>query len=408
MASRSASRRPLRSSLVLLLLASHALAQEPTTTADVSPPEGAGWRWSQARSITVGRQMGFGLGLGMQYRRPPIPGPSPHGARLWLQGRAGITGSRDLSLGFEAPGWDPDWRFYSLLRVERMMRTPYFGFQNQERQEDSLTTAYSNRYYRYALLRWGAYGVVQRRIAGPLWLHAGGQYRRYRTAPLRQQPTLYQRDMQAAGLPDTQRFTGVEGRIGLVFDTRDDWIVPVRGVKLEGLAAFGHLKGATLAPDKPYERIMLGAREFIRLDSAHNTILALRQSVTLSSDSLPFFMAYEQPSTWAPEDGVVGSRSIRLHGGGGQLASNRAFISVDVRRILIPPDWPERERRLWVLGFADLGVLWEPGRAASLRRREWTAGAGFRIQIGRAFLSGADLGLTNNGPSMSVLSQFAF
>lgn len=396
--------------LIALLIAAPALAQQPPA-GFVTPeedPVDTSWRLGRIVSLGVGGQYGFGGGLGLKYGRGPIAGPVARGARLSLMGHHGITGSRDGALTFEAPGVSRDWRLYATLRSERMLRTPYFGFTNGEQQEDSLTAAYGKRFYRYALLRTSAFGTVQRRLGGPLWLHAAAQARRYRTAPLNQPVTLYAREMSGAGLPDTQVFNGTEFRGGLIWDTRNDWVTPTRGIMLEGIVARGSVSGAAGTPDLRYLRYLWAAREFIPLRRDGRTVLALRQRVGLSSDTLPFFLAYEQLSSWAPDDGIMGRRSIRLHGRGDQLASNSAFLSVDVRHVLIPPDWQERPRRLWVLGLVDIGVLWEPREAATLHRHEWTVGTGFRLQIGRSFLVGMDAGVTNTGPHASAGSGFAF
>lgn len=407
----SASERRLRSSAcaVLLLLTAGAARAQQAPAGFVTPEEDpidTSWRLRRAVSLNVGGQYGFGGGLGLAYGRGPINGPVARGARLGFMAHYGITGSRDAALTFDAPGIDANWRFYATLRSERMLRTPYFGVANGERAEDSLTAAYTNKYYRYALLRSTAYGVVQRRLTGPLWLHAGGQARRYRSASLEQTPSLYQRETIAAARPDTQVFKGSEMRGGLIWDTRNDWVTPTRGIMLEGIIAKGHVSDAGVSTS--YTRYLWGAREFIPLERDGRTVLALRQRVGLSSDTLPFYLAFEQLTSWEPDDGVMGRRAIRLHGRGDQLSSNSAFLSVDVRRVLIPPDWRERPRRLWILALLDIGILWEPRESASLHRHEWTAGTGFRLQIGRGFLAGVDFGMTNTGPHASAGSRFAF
>lgn len=408
----SRSRRPLRSSALaaaLLLAAANLPAQDPDHLDHGIGDSIRFGRIHPVYDIESGGQYSLGASGGLAMRRPPIPGPSARGARLSLVGAYGITGSRELAFTFDAPGMHRDWRFFGTLRSQRMLRTPYLGPDNQTVVDDSLKQEHGPTYYRHALLRSTAYGAVQRRLAGSLWLHVAGQHRRYRTSALEQTPTLYERDVASGALPvDTARYRGTEGRIGLVWDTRDDWITPRRGVMVEALVGVGSLDGDAPAGSFSYQRYLWAAREFIPLDAAGRTVLGLRQRVALSSDTLPFFLAYEQLTTWGLSDGVVGKRSIRLHSGSTVLASNVAYGSIDLRHILIPPDWQERERRLWVLGFADFGVVWEPRQDPGDRRWQWTVGTGARFQRGRSFLTGIDLGMTNEGFGLALTSSFAF
>jgi hypothetical protein len=368
----------------------------------------ARWRTERVVDVDIGGQGTLALVLGATHRGPPIPGPAPHGAELRAWGSYGINGARSASAEFDVPG--RDWHILLLARSERMLRTPYFGFANQQLVVDSLDQAYGSLYYRYALLRTTGLATVQRRLAGPIWLHLAGQWRHNRTSALRQAPTLYGRDIALGVIArDTLYFNGMEGRAGLLLDTRDDWAAPQRGVFVDVMAVFGSLTRRDQPAPAHYQRWIAGAREYLPVGDSGRTVLALRQHLSLASDTLPAFLAYERVTTWTPDDGVVGPHSIRLHGGGNQLASNQVFFSVDLRRKLIAlRDDPEAPLRLWGLLFADGGVLWEPREDASLRRREWTLGAGFRAQYSRGGLTGVDVGWTDTGPNITLTTQFAF
>jgi hypothetical protein len=337
------------------------------------------------------------------------PGPAPLRAELKLMGRYGVTGSADFRLQFLAPALVAGWRFFLLAGTERMQRTPYFGPDNKEVVEDSLTERYSILYYRYALMRSTAFVSVQRQIAGPLWIHAAAQARNYRTSALTEQPTLFAADVAAGRVDDTTRFKGLEGRLGFVIDTRDDWVAPKHGAYVEAVGALGRLRNEANASTRAYHRYLVGLREFIPLDKQGRTVLALRQRFVFPSENLPYFLAYEQLTTGLPDDGVVGPRSIRLHGGGNQIASAQAFLSVDVRReaIVLRAD-PMNPVRLWWLLLADAGVMGEPDQSLSERRQEWTIGFGGRAQFARRTLVGLDLGWTDTGAGVSVVTYFAY
>jgi hypothetical protein len=375
----------------------------------VPPSTDHRWRRSPAVEIVMGGQQGMGLGLGLVYSPPVRPGPAPLRAELKVIGRYGVTGSSDLRLQFLAPDLVAGWRFFLLAGSERMVRTPYFGPDNKEIVEDSLKERYSILYYRYALLRSTAFVSAQRHVAGPFWIHMAVQARHYRTSAIAEQPTLFAADVAAGRVDDTTRYTGLEGRLGFVTDTRDDWVAPKRGAYLEALVALGRLRDDSRGSTRAYHRYLVGLREFMTLGGRGRTVLALRQRLVLPSDNLPYFLAYEHLTTGLPDDGVVGPRSIRLHGGGNQIASAQAFLSVDVRReaVVLRAD-PMNPVRLWGLLLADAGVLGEPDQSFSERRREWTIGLGGRAQFSRRTLVGLDVGWTDTGPGVSVVTYFAY
>ena len=336
----------------------------------VPPTADDSWRRSLAVDVPVGGQQALGLGLGLVFSPPVRPGPAPLRAELKVMGRWGITGSADLRLQFLAPALVSGWRFFLLAGSERMVRTPYFGPDNKELVQDSLKEQYGILYYRYALLRSTAFVAAQRHVAGPLWIHVAGQARHYRTSAIAEQPSLFAADVAAGRVDDTTRYTGLEGRLGFVIDTRDDWVAPKRGAYLEALVALGHLRDDSRGSDRAYHRYLVGLREFMPLGERGRTVLALRQRFVLPSDNLPYFLAYEQLTTGLPDDGVVGPRGVRLHAGGNQIASVQAFLSVDVRReaVILRAD-PMNPSRLWWLVLADAGVLGEPDQTLSEQAR---------------------------------------
>lgn len=361
-------------------------------------------------SPAAGGQWGIGFTVGVGYAKAPPAGPSAVGAAARALVRYGLTtGSTEASLVFEAPAYLRDWKFALLARGERMQRTPFFGLTNESPRNDSLQELYGNLYYRYSLLRFTGFGVVHRRLVGSLWALAGGHIRHYRSSPLKQRPTLFEAAVSSPAIPDTIRRNGTELRFGLVLDTRDDWSASTRGLYLEAIVAPGKLRAHAPETGLTYTRYLLGAREFFRLSPSGRTILALRQKVALASDSLPFFLAYEQTGSWLPYDGIVSGRGMRLHGGGTQMASNHALATIELRRkLVLPTDNPLREAGIWGYVFADGALLWEPGERASLKRNEWTIGTGLRIQFGPGSIVGIDFGIGDDGPNIAILSGFAF
>jgi hypothetical protein len=251
-----------------------------------------------------------------------------------------------------------------------------------------------------------AFAAVQRHVAGPFWVHVAFQARHYRTSAIAEQPTLFAQDVAAGRVDDTTRYTGLEGRLGFVTDTRDDWVAPKRGAYVEALVALGRLRDESRGSTRAYHRYLVGLREFMSLGESGRTVLALRQRLVLPSVNLPYFLAYEQ-LTQAPDDGVVGPRSS-LTRRRQQIASVRHSCRWTCAAKPILRADQMNPVRLWWLALADAGVLGEPDQSVSELRREWTIGLGGRAQFARRSLVGLDIGWTDTGPGVSVVSYFAY
>lgn len=365
------------------------------------------WRGGVIFNPLFGGQQSVGFEIGGGYSLPRNGNPPPQTAELRMSVRWGVTGSRDGTIKFIAPQlWD-GWRLLAMVRAERLMRTPYFGVNNQARVEDSLKDRYGIEYYRYALIRTTAFGSVSRRIVGPLWIQAGLQRRWYRTNALQDQVSLFAEDVAAGRLQDTTVYRGTEERLGIVVDTRNFWDAPESGLFVEAMVAAGQLRNISNSTQQPYTRYLLGAREYIRV--TRRTTVALRQQAVLASDTLPFFLAYEQLTTGLPDDGVVGPRGIRLHGSANQLSSNQQFVSFEVRHKLVNfREDPVVPLRLWVTAFGDYGTLFEPKTLPGDHDYQWALGGGLRLQLHKASMVGFDAGATELGGSLVVITYFAF
>ncbi len=377
----------------------------PRVSAAVAQVPAEHWHRIPLVDPLVGGQFDVGLGLGVTVARPARGRPWLADGAFTVLGQYGIDGSRTLTAIADAPGLRAGWRLLGMARTERLLRTPYFGAHDEARRNDSLVNAFGDRYYRYALLRSTLFLTAQRRLAGPLWLHLAAQARHYRTSAIRQR-SLFGDDVAAGRTADTLRHNGIETRLGVFHDTRDDWIVPTSGHYVEVVGAAGWLVHDA-AGTSSYQRMMIGGREYYAFSDSQ-TVLALRQRISLARDTLPFYLAWEQLTTWTPDDGVVGSHFVRLHRAGVRLASNDAILSFDVRRQVAMIGTDPAPVRLWVLLLGDVGLLWEPHTRPTAQQGQWTLGAGFRLQPNRAALVGIDFGMTDIGFNLSAVSRFAF
>ncbi len=331
---------------------------------------------------------GFGASLTGGWRQSAPPGPVPVGISIEPSAIISTSGTRGAQFVFDEQGRWRGWRLLLLAGSLREQRAPFFGLGNRSKVADSLDNRYGEAYSTYSLLRSTALVAVRRRIAGPLHLLVGAQYRHYRARPFADRRSKLADDL-AAGVPlDTGTSDGLEVRGGLLFDTRDEEASPSKGIFVEALAARGVPGGiGKLA----YTRYALAFREFLPIFEF--TSLAFRQSVEVSRGAIPFYVSDERMTSWRPEDGFGGETSLRAHLPGRFTAPNKALLSVDWRY----RDWdfwvtPTTPVRLWFLLFADVGRVWMDGEKFAPDHLHAGGGVGTRLQIGRGGFFGFDVG----------------
>ena len=330
---------------------------------------------------------GLELFLSGGWRKAAPPGPIPVGISIEPTAQIATSGTRGVQLVFDQQGRWPGWRLLLSVGSVRAQRTPYFGVGNGSLYEGSLESAYGLPYYTYSLLRTTALATVRRRVAGPLHVQAGAQWRHYRARPLEGRRSRLADDLAAGVHADTGSADGLEARAGLLFDTRDEEASPSRGVFIEALASRG-LRGAG---DFSYTRFGLSLREFIPL--GWYTSLAFRQSVEISDGTLPYYVSFERLTSWRPEDGFGGVTTLRTNLPGRWAGPNKALVSIDLRYkkwdFLPTPTTPVR---LWLIAFADAGRVWGDGERFAARHLHTGYGVGARLQVGRGGIFGFDLG----------------
>jgi surface antigen Omp85-like protein len=371
---------------------------------------GGFWRrediWTAYPAILplVGGQDELGIALGFGYRRPPHSSAPPIAADFQVVTEFGTSGSVDVRMEYKAPGLQRDWRHFATARYQLMPHAPYLGVGNDSVGGESYQP--SEDFYEYRLERWTLWAGVEHRIAPSLWLLAGIHSRYYVTNPRRDSTgSLYGIDVLNGVIPRTTYDGTAELRLGLVHDSRDAEVAPTRGLYLQWLVA----QAARVDGSKhSYRRVLVEAQEFLPVARQGRMLLALRQSLSASQDSLPWYIGWEQLVRAVPQqDGVVGSKSIRLHGGSDYMATNRALLSADLRYIIVNESQPYwAPFRIWAGAFGDMGQLWDP--QSGTHRRLWAGGAGVRFQMSKAILYGMDLGYTDRGWAVSFTDFFSF
>jgi len=229
-------RRALAGALVGLVLAAPLAAQEP-------------WRASYYPFPLKGPNDQLSLVLHYQYgQAADYTDRVPFARSFSAEAGVNASGSQFLVARFKAPRLADGWRLYSEMGATHENRFGYFGLGNDTKAADDATLDANQWYDRMRRSR--IYGRLDltRRIAGPLHVTAGVSLTHASFGSLPGE-SHFNNDYQlippclpeilctpAYGDPDETDFAG---RIGLVFDTRDNESVPSNGVLIEAGAELG-------------------------------------------------------------------------------------------------------------------------------------------------------------------------
>jgi outer membrane protein assembly factor BamA len=143
---------------------------------------------------------------------------------------AGIApkGSRYVSVTFKAPGYWKDWRLSLQATAERQARYGYFGLGNDTEFDKNADTDETPFPYRLRRTRYRVLAEVTRRIKGPLQVALLAGYTRARFTSL-PGPSAFATDFPSGDF--TQH--DVNGRLALIYDTRDNEYNTHQGLLLE-------------------------------------------------------------------------------------------------------------------------------------------------------------------------------
>src|SRR5262249_15214450 len=181
--------------------------------------------------------------------------PEPYAGKVALDVGASTQGSYVVILDAQAPAYWEGLRLGLTLSLLRANRLGYYG-QGNNTIYDPDSSAASSYFYRVSRTNQASRLTVQRKIAGPLRLLAGGslEHASFRALP---GTTLYQRDSVGP-------FSDAVARAGLIVDTRDLEVAPHRGIFAEALVATGHgytrVTGSVHGYVHPFDRLILAGR----------------------------------------------------------------------------------------------------------------------------------------------------
>lgn len=350
-----------------------------------------------------------GITAGLYYSQVHPPGyrdwfdPQPYRASIAVDGQIATSGSYRLGLYARMPNLIKDWRFSLVAETKRRARQNYFGLGNTSQLDsDNINDARPHYYradYHSSLLR----GEIQRKIVSHLRLLTGFHTERWRFDTLPGVSLLGLQHDAGLGLPIGRSTSDVTARFGLVFDTRNDEIAPMRGVLLEAILG---IADSTMAGALSYTRTTLSAAGFWSPSEQLTLAGRLLAQIMTGSPGIGSYIAVEASDKRAEGFGGPGTHRgiapLRF------LGEDMLFTNLETRYQVVG------ERHIVaasLVGFVDIGRVFQPGEdefRITLRGMHVGVGGGPVLSFGRVAVLGMTLALGPDGLSMLAMTDWAF
>jgi len=289
---------------------------------------------------------------------------------LWAEAAWGNRGSRLFTVALRAPLLVAGWRFAADLGAGREGRFGYFG--EGEGGESGLDQdGHPKDFFRVHRTRFYGQAELSRQLGQGLYASAGAGLTRFRYR------TVDVDGLFATDYPDGLDGTDATGRLTLVFDTRNNELLPANGVLLEagihgGTGRFSEC--GTLCESGGYVGAYANFRGYV--SPRRGLVLAGRAVFRVLSKEAPLDARYELPG-WEHDVSVYGGFESNRGLIRGRLVGRRlALASADVRYDLIDGgDYGA----LTLLAFLDAGKVagGEPNPVFST----WKVGGGGGVAI---------------------------
>ena len=313
-------------------------------------------------------------------------------AALSFDGGAGIHGSWFSTVRFDAPLLWPAWRLVVVGEAAQENRLGFYGFGNNTEYDKELQDSTEPNYFRVQRVRFEGYADLSRRLVSRLFIAGRAAVEHARFTAL-DGPSVF-----ASQYGQEVEGTDVNGRIALVWDSRNNEYNPRNGLLLEG----GFQAGGT------------GGENYTRLYTVLQGYVPVRQSTILAarfaaSDirGTPSFNSRFYIPTWEDPTSVYGGYTSNRGFGGGRFVGNGVvFGSVELRQDFLPLG----EIASGVLiAFLDAGRVFEgenftvDGKALHV-----AGGIGLGARLLRATIFTANLAKSSEGWRVSGGASWAF
>lgn len=389
--------------LLCLLLA---VAAAPARAQLIDWPDfGEDWITFAVPKAYYGGADGFGIGVFYsqvnQLAFDDWDAPEPYRAMISLDGNLTTSGTKRLELALRAPKWANGWRFVMSLEGRRDSRERYFGIGNESVYDSELETDAAEYFYRSKNTRWIGRGEVQRRIVGGLRVLAGIHAEHWIIDTLPGPGRLAQ-DLAAGVDPTIARGTAdVSGRVGLVFDTRNDEPAPNKGVLLEGIVS---VADSGLAGDLSYTRTTVSATGYLPIVAGLSVAARIAGESMSGSPRLGTY--YRIEASDRPYRGVGGPESHRAIPPHRLLDADKLLGNLDLRYDLFA--YPTLFRATGV-AFLDAARVFPAGEW-QLTTSDMAVGGGLGLflQFFRTGILGTTAGLGPDGMIWSFHTWWPF
>jgi hypothetical protein len=356
--------------IVALLIAGRASAQEADVV-DAAPAP----HWSFAALPTFNFSSDTGVGFGARGKAQRLAnGVEPYWLSLEAQLYGTTLGAQMHFLSADIPSVaGSQWRLDALAGFKRDVAAHFYGAERADETDPS--TLYTD-----------TAGIVRVRAQRPLWSHLAlrmGYRFFYTDIDVRQGSRLEQaRPFGIAGGPYS------ELSLGLTWDTRDDELVPTRGVLIEaavrGAAKFlgsaGNSAGVYAAASG-YQPLMPG------------WLLAARIAVDATFGDVPFNRAGDLGTMTSPNfitAGIGGSTTVRGLLQSEYVGARKLITNVELRFPIYAFTFFKQNLAFSGVAFVDAGHV-DPGPV------RLGAGGGLRIRWGKFFIVRLDAGYAGDG-----------
>jgi outer membrane protein assembly factor BamA len=393
-----------RSLLVPVLAAAALLAAAPLAAQEEPFP----WRVSDFPYLMGDPTNGLLIIGHFQYaREADYDARVPFDGYIGLEAAWGTRSSRFLVAKFRAPGLYKGWRLSGDAGAVREGRFGYYG-QGPE-GEGAFAGAADGDFFRVHRTRYYGRFEVTRQLSGPLSAAVAAGIVAYRYS------SLADGDAFRTDFFDTP-LTGTDatGRLSVIFDTRNNEIIPTKGFLLEGGVYAGSGRFESRTPSggggsvasftgKGYAGAYAHLRGFV--SPLRSTVLAARLAIRSLGANAPLDARYQMPG-WERDVTVYGGADSHRSFVRGRLVGRGVFFgSLDARYTLIDVgDYGA----IFVVGFLDGGRAFDGPPTVTFSKWQVGGGGGLALKVIRSALLSINFATGPDGFTFSMGNGWAF
>ncbi|HVX87635.1 MAG TPA: BamA/TamA family outer membrane protein, partial [Gemmatimonadales bacterium] len=237
-----------------------------------------------------------GVSFGARYlltQRAEYNAPYFHRGAMILDASASASGSYLASARFRAPGLARGWRFDLHASAAKQTRYEFYGLGEDARYHADSVADAQPYYYKVRRAQRQVKGELSRRLVGRWWLTGMAQWKQTDFTDL-PGPSIF-----TATFGSSLSESDLLGRIGLVYDTRDNEYDTHRGVLLDVGMTHGTGEG------DGYDRWVAEARGWVPFGEWNSTWLSSRVVASDATGDLPLDARLYLP-VWEGQVRVLG------------------------------------------------------------------------------------------------------